>query len=59
MAFIATSEGSIVEEKVVLEFVRERLADYKVPRKVIFMPALPRNATGKILKTSLRQQAQS
>lgn len=59
MAFIATNEGSVVEEKSVLEFVRERLADYKVPRKVVFMPALPRNATGKILKTSLRHQTRA
>jgi len=42
-----------------LQFVRERLADYKVPRRVVFMPALPRTATGKILKTSLRHQTQS
>ena len=56
MAFIAINEGSVVEEKSVLEFLRERMADYKVPRKIVFMPALPRNATGKILKTSLRQQ---
>jgi len=34
--------------------VREKLADYKVPKRIIFMPALPRNATGKILKTELR-----
>lgn len=59
MAFIATNEGSMLEEKLVLQFVRERLADYKVPKKVVFMAALPRNATGKILKTTLRQQAQS
>ena len=57
LAFIATSEGATLEEKSILQFVRERLADYKVPRKVVFMPALPRNATGKILKTALRQQA--
>jgi acyl-coenzyme A synthetase/AMP-(fatty) acid ligase len=31
------------------------LADYKVPRTVVVLPALPRNATGKILKTTLRQ----
>jgi long-chain acyl-CoA synthetase len=59
MAFVAANEGAVLEEKSMLEFVRERLADYKVPRKVVFMPTLPRNATGKILKTSLRQQAQS
>jgi long-chain acyl-CoA synthetase len=56
VAFIAPQEGSIVEEKAVLQFVRRKLADYKVPREVRFMTALPRNATGKILKTTLRQQ---
>jgi long-chain acyl-CoA synthetase len=59
LAFIAPNEGTVLEEKLILEFVRERLADYKVPRKVVFMPALPRNATGKVLKTSLRQQVPS
>jgi long-chain acyl-CoA synthetase len=57
IAFVATNEGTVLEEKLVQQFVRDRLADYKVPKKVVFMPALPRNATGKILKTALRQQA--
>jgi acyl-CoA synthetase (AMP-forming)/AMP-acid ligase II len=33
----------------------ERLADYKVPRRIVFAHELPRNATGKILKEQLRQ----
>jgi len=49
-----TNEGTVLEEKLILQFVRDRLADYKVPRKVVFMPALPRNATGKVLKRELR-----
>jgi len=57
LAFIAMNEGSAIEEKSVLQFVRERLADYKVPRQIVFMPALPRNATGKVLKTTLRERA--
>jgi acyl-CoA synthetase (AMP-forming)/AMP-acid ligase II len=36
--------------------VREKLADYKVPKQVIISSALPRNATGKVLKTELRKQ---
>ena len=40
-----------------LHFLKERLADYKVPRHIVFVPHLPRNATGKILKTALRQMA--
>ena len=57
MAFVSLAEGKQVEEKALLHFVREKLADYKVPKRVVVMPALPRNATGKILKTTLRQQA--
>ena len=40
-----------------LQFAREQLADYKVPRHIVFMAALPRNATGKILKNELREAA--
>jgi acyl-coenzyme A synthetase/AMP-(fatty) acid ligase len=40
-----------------LQFAREQLADYKVPKRIVLLPALPRNATGKILKTELRKVA--
>jgi len=55
VAFVAPADGAILDEKELLRFIRTRLADYKVPRKVTLMPALPRNATGKILKTALRE----
>ena len=55
VAFISAKEGATVDGKAVQQFVRERLADYKVPKQVIALPALPRNATGKILKTELRK----
>jgi long-chain acyl-CoA synthetase len=56
LAFVVANEGTTIGEIELLKFVRERLADYKVPRRVIFAGALPRNATGKILKTVLREQ---
>jgi fatty-acyl-CoA synthase len=37
-------------------FCRERLAAYKRPRDVVLVPALPRNPSGKVLKTVLRQE---
>ena len=55
IAYVVALEGTTLDAKVILQFLRERLADYKMPRRVIFLPALPRNATGKILKTGLRQ----
>ena len=57
MAYVAAAEGETLNEKAILQHIRNKLADYKVPKKVVFLPALPRNATGKILKTVLRQQA--
>jgi long-chain acyl-CoA synthetase len=55
LAFVTAEDGIQLEEKTLHSFVRERLADYKVPRRIVFLPALPRNATGKVLKTELRK----
>jgi long-chain acyl-CoA synthetase len=57
VAFISANDGAVLDEKAVQQFVRRKLADYKVPRRVVLLPALPRNATGKILKTKLREVA--
>ncbi|HWF20020.1 MAG TPA: long-chain fatty acid--CoA ligase [Verrucomicrobiae bacterium] len=57
IAFVSANEGASLDEKGLQQFVRSKLADYKVPRRVVLMPALPRNATGKILKTALREMA--
>lgn len=40
----------------VQSFVRERLGEHKVPRRVVFLERLPRNAAGKVLKRELREQ---
>jgi len=58
VAFVSAVKGQTLEEKAILRYIRSKLADYKVPKKVIFMPALPRNTMGKILKTGLRHLAQ-
>jgi long-chain acyl-CoA synthetase len=55
IAYVAPNDGVLLEEKALQHFVRRKLADYKVPRRVVILPALPRNATGKILKTTLRE----
>jgi long-chain acyl-CoA synthetase len=55
LAFVSATEGVTLEENVLLQHLRAHLADYKLPRRVIFLPALPRTATGKILKTDLRE----
>jgi long-chain acyl-CoA synthetase len=57
VAYVSANDAVTLEERAVQKFVRKRLADYKVPKRVIILPALPRNATGKILKTALREMA--
>jgi fatty-acyl-CoA synthase len=37
-------------------YSRERLAHFKCPTRVEYVPELPRNATGKVLKTTLRKE---
>ncbi len=56
VAFVSLDEGMAFDEKALLGFLRERLADFKLPRRAIVLPSLPRNATGKILKTALRER---
>lgn len=52
-AFVVQKPGRDVDEEQLKRFVRENLAAYKVPRAVVFLGRLPRNATGKILKREL------
>jgi HIP---CoA ligase len=54
-AFVVTRPGRALDEAAVVAFCRERLANYKVPRQVEFRPALPRNASGKVLKRQLKE----
>jgi len=54
VAFVALAEGKTVTERELITFCRERLARFKVPRKIEFREQLPKTATGKILKQDLR-----
>ena len=49
-AFVVRRPGHVLDAADVLAFCRERLANYKVPRRVEFRDALPRNPSGKVLK---------
>jgi len=55
-AIIAVKPGATLSEKEVLDFLKGRLAKYKVPKSVIFVDQLPRNAAGKVLKNILREK---
>jgi len=53
-AFVVLRPGMAAEEADIIKWARGNIANYKVPRQIVFLPALPRNAAGKILRTALR-----
>ncbi|MCX7865145.1 MAG: AMP-binding protein, partial [Novosphingobium sp.] len=56
-AFIVRQPGATIDEAQVIAWCRVEMANYKVPRSVVFLDALPLNATGKVDKVSLRALA--
>ena len=52
-AAVVLREGTSVTEKELREFASRRLADYKVPRKVLFLAEIPKGATGKLQRIGL------
>ena len=58
-AYVIPRPGAVVSEEELIAFCKDRLANFKVPRSVKIVDALPRNAGGKVLKTQLRAEAAS
>ena len=58
LAFVALKPGATVEADDLLAFCQERLAKYKCPKRVRFVPALPKSPIGKILRKELRAQVE-
>ncbi len=57
VAFVVPRHGAQVDGASLVEWSRERMANYKVPRRVVVVRELPTNATGKVLKHRLRELA--
>jgi HIP---CoA ligase len=57
VAFVVPRVGAAVDADALIAWARERMANYKVPRRVVVVEALPVNASGKVLKFELRKEA--
>jgi acyl-CoA synthetase (AMP-forming)/AMP-acid ligase II len=57
VAYVTSRPGCTVDGAELISWSRERMANYKVPRRVEVVDALPLNASGKVLKYELRQRA--
>lgn len=54
-AVVVLKPGATASEEELIAFCKERLAGYKTPKSVDFVPRLPRNPTGKVLRRVLRE----
>jgi acyl-CoA synthetase (AMP-forming)/AMP-acid ligase II len=57
VAYVVPAAGAVIDPDAIVAWARERLANYKVPRHVVAVGALPINATGKVVKQELRDRA--
>jgi len=55
-AFIVPKQGESIEPSEIIKFCKQRLAKYKVPRRVEFREELPKTLVGKVLRRALRQE---
>lgn len=53
-AFVVVKDGEQLSEQAVFDYCMSQLAKYKIPYEVDFLGELPRNASGKVLKHTLR-----
>jgi len=58
VAYVVLKDGYDVESADIRSWCRQHLGSYEVPRKVIFLEALPKNAAGKIVKRVLNKQGE-
>ena len=54
-AFIVRRPDSDLDEQAVIDYTKKHLANFKTPRSVVFVEALPRNPGGKVVKPTLRE----
>lgn len=59
IAFVVKKSSSVLTEKEVIEHCLLFLAKYKIPKEIVFLEELPKNATGKIQKVQLANQLKS
>jgi acyl-CoA synthetase (AMP-forming)/AMP-acid ligase II len=53
---IVLNSGMAITEKEIREFAGQRLADFKVPRRVIFLDQIPKGPTGKLQRLGLAER---
>jgi fatty-acyl-CoA synthase len=56
LACVVRKQGASTDEEELIGFLRQRLAGFKIPRRIVFLDALPISGAGKILKRELKER---
>ena len=56
VAVVVMRDGAAIAEATMIDSLKTRIANFKVPKRVHFVPELPRNTMGKVQKNILREQ---
>ncbi len=56
VAVVVMRDGAVINEATMIDSLKTRIANFKVPKRVHFVPELPRNTMGKVQKNILREQ---
>lgn len=56
LAVIVVKQGHVLDEAQVLAYCQQHMAGFKTPKRVVFVAALPKNPSGKLLKRELRTE---
>ena len=59
VVIVVLSQPNSIDEKTIISYAKEKLANFKIPKKVIFVEKLPRNTMGKVQKNVLREMHES
>ncbi|MDQ1238284.1 MAG: long-chain acyl-CoA synthetase [Thermodesulfobacteriota bacterium] len=54
-AFVVLKEGETITEEEIIEYCKQNLVKYKIPKYVEFVDSLPKSAVGKILRKELKK----
>jgi acyl-CoA synthetase (AMP-forming)/AMP-acid ligase II len=55
-AAVVLKEGAAASEREIRDFCAQHLADFKVPKKVVFLAEIPKGATGKLMRIGLAEK---
>ncbi len=55
VAVVVPKNGESLTQEELLGFLKERLADYKIPKEIVFVKEIPHNPQGKTLKNQIKE----